>query len=123
VASPLSAVNPEGGVREFFGSHRPDALYQGTTEQGVGKHIFLEVRPLRRTRLAFTRRIPGLKSETWGTLRVSRAESVWTAQGLGRGGKSGYAPVEMTSLLRGWRRFSMEMELSRGHKFVISTGA
>ena len=30
-----------------------------------------------RTRLAFTRRIPGLKSETWGTLRVSRAEWVW----------------------------------------------
>jgi hypothetical protein len=31
--------------------------------------------------LAFSRRIPGLKSETWGTLRVSKAESVWTAQG------------------------------------------
>ncbi len=28
-----------------------------------------------RTRLAFTRRIPGLKRETWGTLRVSNAES------------------------------------------------
>jgi len=27
--------------------------------------------------LAFTRRIPGLKSETWGTLRVSKAELVW----------------------------------------------
>jgi hypothetical protein len=31
------------------------------------------------TRLAFPRRIPGLKSETWGTLRVSRSESVWAA--------------------------------------------
>jgi hypothetical protein len=28
--------------------------------------------PLGRTRLAFPRRIPGLKSETWGTLLVSR---------------------------------------------------
>jgi hypothetical protein len=27
-----------------------------------------------RTLLGFPRRIPGLKSETWGTLRVSRAE-------------------------------------------------
>jgi hypothetical protein len=39
--------------------------------------------PLRRTRLAFPRRIPGLKSETWGTLHVSKAGSVWDAQGLG----------------------------------------
>jgi hypothetical protein len=29
------------------------------------------------TRLAFTRRIPGLKSETWGTHRASMAELVW----------------------------------------------
>jgi hypothetical protein len=34
-----------------------------------------------------------------------------------------YAPVEMTNLLQGWGRFSMEKELSRSHKFVISTGA
>jgi hypothetical protein len=27
--------------------------------------------------LAFTRRIPGLRSETWGTHRVSMAELVW----------------------------------------------
>jgi hypothetical protein len=72
VASPPSAVSPA----------RSDAfVYQGTTEQAAEKHLFLEVRPLRRTRLAFSRRIPGLKSETWGTLRVSKAESVWTAQG------------------------------------------
>ena len=28
--------------------------------------------------------IPGLKSETWGTLRVSRAESIWGAGGWDR---------------------------------------
>jgi hypothetical protein len=33
--------------------------------------------PTRRTLLAFTRRIPGLKSETRGTQRVSKAELVW----------------------------------------------
>jgi hypothetical protein len=27
--------------------------------------------------------IPGLKSETWGTLRVSRVESIWVARGSG----------------------------------------
>jgi hypothetical protein len=34
-------------------------------------------------RLAFPRGIPGLKSETWGTLRVSSDESFWAAQGWG----------------------------------------
>jgi hypothetical protein len=29
--------------------------------------------------------IPGLKSETWGTRRVSRAESIWGAVGWGFG--------------------------------------
>ena len=38
-----------------------------------------------RTRLAFTRGIPGLKSETSGTLRVSRVKWVWGSQGLGFG--------------------------------------
>jgi hypothetical protein len=37
--------------------------------------------PLGWTRLAFSRRIPGLKRETWGTLRVSRTEPIWAPRG------------------------------------------
>jgi hypothetical protein len=53
--------------------------------------LLLGVRPFGRTRLAFPMRIPGLKSETprqagagWGTLRVSRAESVCLSSRLSR---------------------------------------
>jgi hypothetical protein len=80
----MPGINPRPTLKVFrilFSTH---LLTRGGTAEPrpLYREFFLAVRPLGRTRLAFPRRIPGLKSETWGTLRVSRTESVWGAQGL-----------------------------------------
>jgi hypothetical protein len=50
------------GILRGFGCDRPDASFICIHASGILGYF-------EGTRLAFTRRIPGLKSETWGTLR------------------------------------------------------
>jgi hypothetical protein len=70
-----------GNALQIEGRRRSEQIAPGTlgnvrkgqVQDFSLRHVWIKSR----TRLAFTRRIPGLKSETWGTHRASMAELVW----------------------------------------------